>query len=62
MEFSVEFIVFASIVIFFASLVQSSIGFGFPMIATPLIAMVTDMKTAVMYVAIPTLILIIIFL
>lgn len=57
MEFSVEFIVFASIVIFFASLVQSSIGFGFPMIATPLIAMVTDMKTAVMYVAIPTLIL-----
>lgn len=57
MEFSVEFIVFASIVIFFASLVQSSIGFGFPMIATPLIAIVTDMKTAVMYVAIPTLIL-----
>ena len=43
--------------IFFLLLVQATIGFGFPMIATPLLAMMTDMKAAVIYVAIPTLLL-----
>ncbi|RBQ30767.1 hypothetical protein CRU92_10515 [Arcobacter sp. FW59] len=57
MEFTTEFLIFASIVIFFSALVQATIGFGFPMIATPILAMVTDMKTAVIYVAIPTLLL-----
>lgn len=57
MEFTVEFLFFASIIIFFSALVQSTIGFGFPMIATPLLAMMTDMKTAIIYVAIPTLLL-----
>ncbi|WP_198304880.1 sulfite exporter TauE/SafE family protein [Arcobacter vandammei] len=57
MEFTLEFLIFASIVIFLSALVQATIGFGFPMIATPLLAMVTDMKTAVIYVAIPTLLL-----
>ena len=57
MEFTTEFLIFASIVIFLSALVQSTIGFGFPMIATPLLAMMTDMKTAVIYVAIPTLVL-----
>ena len=57
MEFTTEFLIFTSIVIFLSALVQATIGFGFPMIATPLLAMVTDMKTAVIYVAIPTLVL-----
>lgn len=57
MEFTYEFLVFASVVVFFSALVQATIGFGFPMIATPLLAMMTDMKTAVIYVAIPTLLL-----
>lgn len=57
MELSVEFLVFLSIVLFFAALVQGSIGFGFPLISTPLIAMITDLKTAVLYVAIPTLLI-----
>ncbi len=57
MEFTFEFLVFASIVVFLSALVQATIGFGFPMIATPLLAMMTDMKTAVIYVAIPTLLL-----
>ena len=57
MGFTTEFLIFASIVIFLSALVQATIGFGFPMIATPLLAMVTDMKTAVIYVAIPTLVL-----
>ena len=54
MEFTTEFLIFTSIVIFLSALVQATIGFGFPMIATPLLAMVTDMNTAVIYVAIPT--------
>ena len=57
MEFTTEFLIFTSIVIFLSALVQATIGFGFPMIATPLLAMVTDMKTAVIYVAIPTLVI-----
>lgn len=57
MEFTTEFLIFASIIIFLSALVQATIGFGFPMIATPLLAMVTDIKTAVIYVAIPTLVL-----
>ena len=57
MEFSIEFLIVFSIIIFFSSLVHGSIGFGFPMIATPLLAMVTDMKTAILYIAIPTLLI-----
>ena len=36
MEFTTEFLIFTSIVIFLSALVQATIGFGFPMIATPL--------------------------
>ena len=57
MELSIEFLIVFSIIIFFSSLVHGSIGFGFPMIATPLLAMVTDMKTAILYIAIPTLLI-----
>jgi uncharacterized membrane protein YfcA len=56
-EFSIEFLIVFSIIIFFSSLVHGSIGFGFPMIATPHLAMVTDMKTAILYIAIPTLLI-----
>ncbi|MDX4034947.1 sulfite exporter TauE/SafE family protein [Aliarcobacter skirrowii] len=55
MEFTVEVLFFITFALFLASFVQGSIGFGFPMIATPIIAMVTDIKTAILYVAIPTL-------
>lgn len=53
MEF--EFIILLCIILFFASLVHGSIGFGFPMVATPLIALNTDMQTAIIYTLIPTL-------
>jgi hypothetical protein len=56
-ELSIEFLIVFSIIIFFSSLVHGSIGFGFPMIATPLLAMVADMKTAILYIAIPTLLI-----
>lgn len=50
-----EFLLLVSTIIFFASLIHGSIGFGFPMIATPLIALYTDLQTAIIYTLIPTL-------
>jgi uncharacterized membrane protein YfcA len=38
-----------------AGLVQGALGFGFPFVATPLIAMATDMRTAIIAVLLPTL-------
>lgn len=55
MENSIDFLLIFSLIVFLASLIHGSIGFGFPMIATPLLAIVTDMKTAILYIAIPTL-------
>jgi uncharacterized membrane protein YfcA len=41
-------------VILLAGLLQGALGFGFPFVATPLIAMVTDMRTAIIIVLLPT--------
>jgi uncharacterized membrane protein YfcA len=38
-----------------AGLIQGTLGFGFPFVATPLIAMVSDMRTAIIAVLLPTL-------
>lgn len=38
-----------------AGLLQGALGFGFPFVATPLIAMVSDMRTAIVVVLLPTL-------
>jgi len=40
-----------------AGFIQGAIGFGFPFVATPLIAMTSDMRTAVIMVVLPTLVL-----
>ena len=57
MDLNTDFLIIFSLIIFVSSLVHGSIGFCFPMIATPLLAMVTDMKTAILYIAIPTLLI-----
>ena len=41
-------------VILLAGLLQGALGFGFPFVATPLVAMVTDMRTAIIIVLLPT--------
>jgi uncharacterized membrane protein YfcA len=38
-----------------ASLIHGALGFGFPFIATPLVAIATDMRTAVITLVMPTL-------
>lgn len=39
---------------FFAALVHGSVGFAFPMIATPLLALFVDLQTAILLTLIPT--------
>jgi uncharacterized membrane protein YfcA len=38
-----------------AGLIQGTLGFGFPFIATPMVAMVADMRTAIVTILLPTL-------
>lgn len=55
MEVSFEMLGVAAFIFFFAAFIHGSIGFGFPMIATPLLALVTDIQTAIIITLIPTL-------
>ncbi|MDD3008278.1 MAG: sulfite exporter TauE/SafE family protein [Arcobacter sp.] len=57
MDFTTDFLIIFSFILFVSSLVHGTVGFGFPMIATTLLAMVTDIKTAILYIAIPTLLI-----
>jgi uncharacterized membrane protein YfcA len=43
-----------SFVILVAGLSQGALGFGFPFVATPLIALATDMRTAIVLILLPT--------
>lgn len=52
---SIEVLLWASVVIAFAGFVQGALGLGFPIVATPLIALTTDMRTAVIVVLLPCL-------
>jgi uncharacterized membrane protein YfcA len=46
-------ILWIAVVLAFAGMVQGALGLGFPMVATPMIAAVTDMRTAVIVVLLP---------
>jgi hypothetical protein len=48
-------IVWIVFVVLVGGLIQGALGFGFPFVATPLIAMATDMRTAIITVLLPTL-------
>jgi uncharacterized membrane protein YfcA len=50
-----EVLIAATFIFFFAAFIHGSIGFGFPMVATPLLALVTDIQTAIILTLIPTL-------
>lgn len=41
----------------FAAMVHGAVGIGFPLIATPLLAMVTDVRTAILLLVLPTVVL-----
>lgn len=46
-----------SCIIGFAAMIHGAIGIGFPLVATPLLAMVTDVKTAILLLVIPTVVI-----
>jgi uncharacterized membrane protein YfcA len=54
-SFSAGLLAWIACVMLVSGLIQGSLGFGFPFIATPLVAMVSDMRTAIVVVLLPTL-------
>lgn len=52
-SFSIAVLIWIALVLALAGLVQGALGLGFPMVSTPLIAVVTDMRTAVIVVLLP---------
>lgn len=46
-----------TVIILFAGLVHGAIGIGFPMIATPLLALLTDVRTAILLLVLPTVLI-----
>ena len=52
----IHFIIVLSFIVFLASMVHGSIGFGFGMISTPIIALFTDIQTTIILMLIPTMI------
>jgi len=55
MDFSFEALIFITVVFLLAAFIHGSIGFGFPMVATPLLALSTNIQTAIVLTLIPTL-------
>ncbi len=55
MIISSELLIGFAAVFFLAAFIHGSIGFGFPMVATPLLALVTDIQTAIILTLIPTI-------
>lgn len=55
MPYALEIIVIMSCIFLFAAFVHGSIGFGFPMLSTPLLALVMDIQSAIILTLIPNL-------
>ena len=52
-----EILLFAGVISFLAAFIHGSIGLGFPIVATPLLALVTDLQTAIILTLIPNLLI-----
>jgi len=52
---AVGLLAWVACVVLIAGLLQGALGFGFPFVATPLIALMSDMRTAIVLVLLPTL-------
>jgi len=55
MELNPELVIVAGFISFFAAFIHGSVGLGFPMVATPLLALFTDIQTAIIVTLIPSL-------
>ncbi len=59
---TIEILIFAMFLILLAGSIHGALGFGFPMLSTPILALVYDLKTAVLLTLIPSLVIIIVSL
>ena len=50
-------VIIDTVIIAFAALVHGTIGIGFPLIATPLLAVFTDVRSAILLLVIPTMVI-----
>ena len=48
-------VLWLTLAVLLAGFVQGALGFGFPFVATPMMAMMVDMRTAIITVLLPTL-------
>lgn len=55
MDFGITALAISALIFFFAAFVHGSIGFGFPLLSTPLLALITDLQTAILLTLIPTI-------
>ena len=46
-----------TVIIGFAAMIHGTVGIGFPMVATPLLALVTDVRTAILLLVLPTVVI-----
>ncbi|MEK7231178.1 MAG: sulfite exporter TauE/SafE family protein [Pseudomonadota bacterium] len=53
-SFSFGIVLWLVAVVLLAGFIQGALGFGFPFVATPMVAMVVDMRTAIIMVLLPT--------
>lgn len=56
---AIEIVLVGLLLILVAGLVHGALGFGFPMLSTPIIALVYDLKTAVILTMLPSLLVIV---
>jgi uncharacterized membrane protein YfcA len=54
-SFSLAVMLWIALAVLLAGYLQGALGFGFPFVATPMVAMVIDMRTAVITILLPTL-------
>ena len=52
---TIEVILWIVLAVTLSGFIQGTLGFGFPFLATPMVAMVTDMRTAIITILLPTL-------
>src|SRR3970040_603244 len=53
-SFSLGVVLWLLVAVVFGGFFQGALGFGFPFVATPMVAMVVDMRTAIIMVLLPT--------
>ena len=54
-SFSLGVVLWLVVAVLLAGFIQGALGFGFPFIAPPMVAMVVDMRTAIITILLPTL-------